>query len=55
MRLCLTTSFLCCRQFSEFIQPELSEHAADILPVLLQYLDTAFAQLTPGAKVRGEE
>jgi len=37
-------------QFSEFIQPELSEHAGDILPVLLQYLDSAFAQLNPGAK-----
>merc|ERR1719334_2925475 len=37
-------------QFSEFIQPEISNHAPEILPVLLEYLDTAIAALTPGAK-----
>jgi len=36
-------------QFSEYIQPEISNYAGDILPVLLQYLDTAFAKLQPGA------
>ena len=38
-------------QFSEFIQPEISDYAGDILPVLFTYLDTAFAGLTPGVKV----
>ena len=38
-------------QFSEYIQPEISEYAGDILPVLFQYLDTAFSQLQPGVKV----
>jgi len=37
-------------QFSEFIQPEISNYAGDILPVLFQYLDTAFAGLKPGEK-----
>ena len=37
-------------QFSEFIQPEISNHAPDILPVLLDYLDRAMASLTPGGK-----
>eukprot|EP00092_Neocalanus_flemingeri_P005200 GFUD01005593.1.p1 GENE.GFUD01005593.1~~GFUD01005593.1.p1 ORF type:complete len:950 (+),score=322.92 GFUD01005593.1:135-2852(+) len=37
-------------QFSEFIQPEISNHAPDILPVLLEYLDRALATLTPGGK-----
>merc|ERR1719219_2554483 len=36
-------------QYSEFIQPELSNHAADILPVLLEFLDRALASLPPGA------
>jgi len=37
-------------QFSEFIQPEISNHAPEILPVLLEYLDTALATLTPQGK-----
>merc|ERR550519_1894632 len=37
-------------QFSEFIQPEISNHAPEILPVLLEYLDTAFRHLKPGDK-----
>merc|ERR1719186_772850 len=37
-------------QFSEFIQPEVSNHAPDILPVLLEYLDRALATLTPGGR-----
>ena len=37
-------------QFSEFIHPEISNHAPDILPVLLDYLDRALASITPGAK-----
>ena len=37
-------------QFSEFIQPEISNHAPDILPVLLDYLDCALASLTLGGK-----
>jgi len=37
-------------QFSEYIQPEISNHAADILPVLLDYLDQAFASMTPGGE-----
>lgn len=37
-------------QFSEFIQPEISNHAPEILPVLLEYLDQAFASITPGGK-----
>merc|ERR1719376_1599658 len=37
-------------QFSEFIQPEISNHAPEILPVLLEYLDTAMVALTPGQK-----
>jgi len=37
-------------QFSEYIQPEISNHAPEILPVLLEYLDQAFASLTPGGK-----
>ena len=36
-------------QFSEFIQPEISNHAPDILPVLLQYLDRALDSQAPGA------
>lgn len=38
-------------QFSENIQPEISNYAGEILPVLLQYLDGAFATLQPGVKV----
>ena len=37
-------------QFSEFIQPEISNHAPDILPVLLDHLDHCFQQLKPGEK-----
>merc|ERR550519_326920 len=37
-------------QFSEFIQPEISNHAKDILPVLLEYLDQSFSNLKPGEK-----
>lgn len=37
-------------QFSEYIQPEISNHAPDILPVLLDYLDRALATLTPGGR-----
>jgi len=37
-------------QFSENIQPEISNYAGDILPVLFQYLDSAFASLQPGVK-----
>jgi len=37
-------------QFSEYIQPEISNHAPEILPVLLEYLDQAFASMTPGGK-----
>jgi len=40
-------------QFSEFIQPEISNHAPEILPVLLEYLDTAMAALSPGQKAPG--
>merc|ERR1719210_1270617 len=32
-------------QFSEFIQPEISNHAPEILPVLLDHLDHCFQQL----------
>ena len=38
-------------QFSEYIQPEISEYAGDILPVLFQYLDTAFLAMQPGVQV----
>ena len=34
-------------QFSEFIQPEISNYAGEILPVLFQYLDSAFASFKP--------
>ena len=38
-------------QFSEYIQPEISNHANDILPVLLEYLDKAMeAQATGNDK-----
>jgi len=37
-------------QFSEYIQPEISNHANDILPVLLEYLDNSYATLKPGEK-----
>ena len=37
-------------QFSEYIQPEISNHANDILPVLLEYLDRALNNLAPQAK-----
>ena len=37
-------------QFSEFIQPEVSNHAPEILPVLLDHLDHCFQQLKPGEK-----
>ena len=37
--------------YSEFVQPEISEYAGDILPVLFKYLDSAFAQLAAGHKV----
>lgn len=37
-------------QFSEYIQPEISNYAGDILPVLFTYLDTAFTTLQPGVK-----
>ena len=37
-------------QFSEFIQPEISNHAADILPVLLEHLDNMIKDLKPGEK-----
>merc|ERR1719295_750170 len=37
-------------QFSEFIQPEISNHAPEILPVLLDHLDHCFQQLKPGEK-----
>ena len=37
-------------QFSEFIQPEISNHAPEILPVLLDYLDKALGSFTPGGK-----
>jgi len=37
-------------QFSEFIQPEISNHAPDILPVLLAHMDEAFRHLKPGDK-----
>ena len=37
-------------QFSEFIQPEVSNHAPEILPVLLDHLDHSFQQLKPGEK-----
>merc|ERR1719452_38116 len=40
-------------QFSEYIQPEISNHAQDILPVLLDYLDKALATLTPGETDHG--
>ena len=36
-------------QYSEYIQPELSNHAAEILPALLDFLDRALASLPPGA------
>ena len=39
-------------QFSEYIQPEISNYAGDILPVLFTYLDTAFTTLQPGVKVQ---
>lgn len=32
-------------QFSEYMQPEISEYAKDILPVLIHYLDTAGQQM----------
>jgi hypothetical protein len=32
-------------QFSEYMQPEISEYASSILPVLVTYLDTACAQM----------
>ena len=35
-------------QYSEYIQPELSDHAKEILPALLEFLDRALASLTPG-------
>jgi len=35
-------------QFSEYIQPEISNYAGDIIPVLFQYLDSAFASFKPG-------
>lgn len=38
-------------QFSEYIQPEISDYAGDILPVLFQYLDTAFLAMQPGVQV----
>jgi hypothetical protein len=37
-------------QFSEFIQPEISNHSPDILPVLLDYLDHALSSITLGGK-----
>ena len=37
--------------YSEFVQPEISEYAGDILPVLFKYLDSAFALLAAGHKV----
>ena len=37
-------------QFSEFIQPEISNHAPDTLPVLLAHMDEAFRHLKPGDK-----
>merc|ERR1740129_2221214 len=37
-------------QFSEFIQPEISNYAGEILPILLEYLDKAFASIQPGGK-----
>jgi len=37
-------------QFSEYIQPEISNYAGEILPVLFQYLDSAFASFKPGEK-----
>jgi len=37
-------------QFSEFIQPEISNYAGEILPILLEYLDGAFASIQPGGK-----
>ena len=33
-------------------QPEISDYSDDILPVLFQYLDTAYATMQPGIKVR---
>ena len=39
-------------QFSEHIQPEISNYSGEILPVLYQYLDNEFANLQPGAKVK---
>ena len=38
-------------QFSEHIQPEISNYAGDILPILFQYLDSEFTNLQPGDKV----
>jgi len=35
-------------QFSEYIQPEISNHANDILPVLLEYLDKALETQASG-------
>jgi len=37
-------------QFSEHIQPEISDYAGEILPVLFQYLDSEFASMMTGNK-----
>ena len=37
-------------QFSEFIQPEISNYAPEILPILLEHLDLSFASIQPGGK-----